>query len=563
MINVLIFFSYFYILLISVIGYGLLFQNLFFEKTKIINNQKTIFIGFYGIFFITFISIITNLFVAHNFIHNIFLHTIGIFLFIFTKFKEKIKFLKIILLISLFVISALLISKTHDDFSYYHLPFTKYLTENKIIFGIANMGHGYKLISSLFFFNSIFYLPFIEYYSFHFSLLFYLIFFNYFLLKEITLKNTNEIIKILYIIAFAFLNLSFNRISEYGTDKAGQLLAVILVIKFISHICYDKNNSKLDNLLYLIPIFFLCISIKTYFLPYALLGLIIFTLDFKFITIVKKLFFTNLFLICIIFLSIYFLHHFISTGCLISPLSFTCLGENLDWAEDSKSYAKFSLWLEQWAKAGAGPTFQVLDPLDYIQNFNWFSNWLELYLKSKILDQLLILFTVILITYLFFKKINYEKKIILFNKNLIFIYIILLTIFLVWLTKHPQLRYGGYSIIFLILSIPAALIISKFREIHSFDKSFKYFVCLVIIIFNLKNIHRINNEMSRTDIYRYNNFPFFSLPKIKFEFKTFSSGLTIYKTKDNHCWDISSPCTGGSLKDIKIKKINNYYFIYK
>ena len=33
-----------------------------------------------------------------------------------------------IFFISVAVFSALLISKTHDDFSYYHLPFTKYLT---------------------------------------------------------------------------------------------------------------------------------------------------------------------------------------------------------------------------------------------------------------------------------------------------------------------------------------------------------------------------------------------------------------------------------------------------
>ncbi len=63
------------------------------------------------------------------------------------------------------MLSALLISKTHDDFSYYHLPFTKYLTEQKIIFGMGNLGHGYKLISSLFFLNSTFYLPFLEYFS--------------------------------------------------------------------------------------------------------------------------------------------------------------------------------------------------------------------------------------------------------------------------------------------------------------------------------------------------------------------------------------------------------------
>ena len=131
----------------------------------------------------------------------------------------KRNYLKYILIISLLTFVALLISKTHDDFSYYHLPFTKYLTEQKIIFGLGHIGHGYNLLSSLFYLNSIFYLPLIDYYSFHFSLLLFLIFFNFFLIKEITNYKNNEITKCLYLFALVFFNLSFNRFAEYGTTK--------------------------------------------------------------------------------------------------------------------------------------------------------------------------------------------------------------------------------------------------------------------------------------------------------------------------------------------------------
>src|SRR5210317_979808 len=102
-----------------------------------------------------------------------------ILFFIIIKIENKKIYLKNIILITVFTIIAILISKTHDDFSYYHLPFTKYLTEQKVIFGMGNLSHGYKLLSSLFFLNSVFYLPFIDYFSFHYSLLFFLIFFNY------------------------------------------------------------------------------------------------------------------------------------------------------------------------------------------------------------------------------------------------------------------------------------------------------------------------------------------------------------------------------------------------
>ena len=222
MTELFIFFFSLFFLLFSTIGYGILFNNLCFKKITDLKDQDSIFVGFYGIFFITLISLFTSFFFQHNFFHNLLLHIIGILLLIFSPSNNKKKFIFYLCLITILLLSALLISKTHDDFSYYHLPFTKYLTEQKIIFGMGHLNHGYNLLSSLFFLNSTFYLPYIEYYSFHFSLLFFLIFFNYFIYKEVLISKNKNIIKFLYLFAFVFFNLSFNRIAEYGTDKAGR-----------------------------------------------------------------------------------------------------------------------------------------------------------------------------------------------------------------------------------------------------------------------------------------------------------------------------------------------------
>ena len=559
--NIVIFFLSFYILLISVIGYGILFQKLCFGSIKDMNDQKVVYTGFYGLFLLTFISLITSFFLAHNFTHNILLHSIGIFLFIFLEVKNKKNYLQIILLISLIIFSALLISKTHDDFSYYHLTFTKYLTEQKVIFGMGILGHGYKLISSLFFLNSTFYLPFIEYFSFHFSLLFFLIFFNFFIFKELVSKNTHEVIKILYIFAFSFFNLSFTRISEYGTDKAGQLLIVILTIKLFHYTCFDKTKTKLYNILFLIPLLGFCITLKTYFLSYILLGLVIFFLDEKIIKNFTSIFTSRSFFILFISLSIYFIHHFISTGCLISPLSYTCFGDNLYWADNSKYYKEISLWLEQWAKAGAGPNFRVDDPLEYIQNFNWVSHWIEKYFVGKFLEQLGLLSAVFLVIFLLFKNFKLKNELLILNKKTLCFYLIILSIFFIWFTKHPSLRYGGYSIVFLTLSIPMAIMIQCVKNRNNFRDKFKFFVIFIIIIFNLKNIIRIDNEFKRTDLYKFDNFPFFAIPEKKFIFEKTSSGLTIYKTI-GHCWNTPTPCIGSHSK-INVKKNNGYYFIYR
>ena len=225
--------------------------------------------------FIRLISLITSYFIPHNFYHNIILHGSGFLYLFFNLNKKNRNYLKYILYISLFTISALIISKTNDDFSYYHFPFTKYLTEQKIIFGMGNLNHGYNLLSSLFFLNSTFYLPFINFFSFHFSLLFFFIFFNYFVLSEIFSKTNDKVIKYLYLFAFIFFNLSFNRTAEYGTDKIGQLLIVILIIKLFKLVCFDKKKNRLENILYLLPLFGFCITLKTYFLPYVLLSLVL------------------------------------------------------------------------------------------------------------------------------------------------------------------------------------------------------------------------------------------------------------------------------------------------
>ena len=52
--------------------------------------------------------------------------------------------------------------KTHDDFFYYHLPYTVSLIEFKKIFGVGNLEHGFRTPSSIFYFNSLFYLPILE-----------------------------------------------------------------------------------------------------------------------------------------------------------------------------------------------------------------------------------------------------------------------------------------------------------------------------------------------------------------------------------------------------------------
>ena len=122
------------------------------------------------------------------------------------------------------------------------------------------------------------------------------------------------------------------------------------------------------------------------------------------------------------------------------------------------------------------------------------------------------------------------------------------------------MRYGGYCIVFLTLSIPLSLIYQKLENKDFFKKRLKFLVVLVLVIFNFKNFNRINDELVRTDYYKFDNFPFFAIPEKEYFTETTPSGLTIYKT-NGHCWSTPSPCTQSVGKFyFEIEKKNGYYF---
>ena len=82
----IIFLGFYFLILISVIGYGFLFQSIFY-KDSIKNLLYGKFIGFYGLALITFISYLTNLFYPHGFLHNSIIHFVG---FSFGLWKKNI-----------------------------------------------------------------------------------------------------------------------------------------------------------------------------------------------------------------------------------------------------------------------------------------------------------------------------------------------------------------------------------------------------------------------------------------------------------------------------------------
>ena len=186
------FYINYFLISFSILGYGVLFTKILGLKTRNFG-----FIGFYGLSLLTFLSYITAPFFVHNFTFNIFVLALGLVLFSLI-FKEKINLKKNILIhIIIFLILILFITaaKTHDDFPYYHFPYSYILTQIEHPIGLGQANPGFRNASSLFFLNSLFYLPGTEIYLMHiYSVFFWVLQTLYllilFLIKKI-LKNSN------------------------------------------------------------------------------------------------------------------------------------------------------------------------------------------------------------------------------------------------------------------------------------------------------------------------------------------------------------------------------------
>ena len=71
-------------------------------------------------------------------------------------------------------------------------------------------------------------------------------------------------------------------------------------------------------------------------------------------------------------------------------------------------------------------------------------------------------------------------------------------------------------------------------------------------------------RLERNDIYKFNNFPFFSIKEQNYFSTQFEDGLTIYESRGGHCWSHTpTPCSNGMDPKIKVKEKNGYFFIYR
>jgi hypothetical protein len=379
---------------------------------------------------------------------------------------------------------------------------------------------------------------------------------NLILLEKIFLgirkKNINYL-TYLSLLSFVFVNIFFYRIQEHGTDRSAQILILILFIELISlknlKVLLEENFSKIIIVLALI------VSLKSFYVLYSifLIPLGIYLLNNKKINLqiyLFKNFSVYLFVLTIFLVTTTSL---LNSGCLVYPVSLTCF-DNLSWATPISSVIDTNNWFEQWSKAGAGPSFRVENPQIYIQKFNWVNHWFEYYFFNKVSDFLLGIFFVILVFIVaFFSKI--KKKLV---KNYFYFeyYVILLILFIEWFYNHPALRYGGYTLIVLMVFYPFAYVLQIFENSQKkIKKTVIVLLSITTFIFATRNIDRLFDERV---VYNYKpeiNI-FYKVDKNHFRIeKEFNKQIKDYK----NCLIINNKC---KKKNIKVNMfLNKYIFL--
>ena len=184
--DLIYFFLFYFFILFAILGYGKIFNSFVFK-------EKDLNLGYHGlsgVFFLIIYSYISHYFIAHDQIHNSIILIFGNVLF-FSLIKNSYKKKNYVVFFINFLILffALLLFKTHDDFPYYHFPYTYYLTQSPMLIGIGQFNHGFRTPSSLFYINSLFYLPIIKYYTFYIPTLLIMGFANLILLKKLIRFN--------------------------------------------------------------------------------------------------------------------------------------------------------------------------------------------------------------------------------------------------------------------------------------------------------------------------------------------------------------------------------------
>ena len=542
---------------------GNIFQKIFLKDD--LNKLSLFESGIFGFIFLSFIALIINFILPLNkFVGDILFFFLIIYFFkIYIKFSNKKELNKLLFFVT--IISFILIYGSNinrPDAGLYHLPYISILQENKIILGITNLHHRFghtsivQYISAIYnshFLNIEFInIPLASLFAFYF---YYLI--NYFLLNKDL--NINKNIFSFFIILFSFY--AFGRYSNYGNDGPAHLYFFMIIFCLINIKKFHINE------LFKITLFSIfCFANKASMVITLIIPIYLFIQSIKNQNL-KKLIINRKIIVCVFFLSLLNVKNILISGCLIYPISKTCIN-SLKFTDIEKT-KKIAIEAEAWSKEIQNDQLLKIPREEYIKNFKWFNGWKKYHFKkivekiSPLVFFLLIFLILIIITSRTIPKVLKSNK----SNNLIFIISMLLTA--IWFIKFPLYRFGMSFLAVLFISLFCILIDQfKINKKENFLKKvgiyFIIFALTGLIFKNFKRIYEIKNK-------EYVNYPW---PKIytlsdlapnkpkKLKPIYDNKKNIIYYYSSGECMFNQSPCSNYLIQNLKIENKNGYKLIY-
>ena len=473
-------------------GYAFLGKYILLINHKNKNkNENYDFI--FGILIVGTLSIVLNFFFKLSYFFE-FVIILGLTLFLISiyKYKNNINYLSLFFFLFLFTFISYDNGLVYDS-PLYHQQNLKYHTDSKIIFGMINLEPRYAMVSLWQSFIAIFSRNLL---TFNPAYLLSLIPFSFLCNHVFSKRNENSLSNnflffcLFVIFLFAILHPFKDGImlNALGSPETDIVPIVFIVFSFYFFLRFIAETQSVD-LIYLILFSLLAMFSKINNLPLIFLVIYCLFLKYNFKTIftihIKENYAVYL---SIFFISmIWIIKNIIISGCLVFPVSFTCL--DVDWAD--VNVAKYhTLEAISWnrdteLRANSG-NFDFT-----IYSYDWFIPWVKGYLfKVSILQMVLVSFG--------FLSLSFLYKIIMFSNNFKLnhfssVYLFFLPLSLLIFFQSPEVRYFHG----LFISIISFNTLITFKNI--FTRSIKinlkvktFILIFLIIILSLKNYSNFN-----------------------------------------------------------------------
>ena len=534
-------------------------RTLFHSKKlpkKLLHINSNILYPIIGIVFLGNFLIIINFFLPLK--DNLVLILLASFLLInFTNVNINLSnnlkvdnFLFYIIIPSILIISSST-TNFHYDAGYYHLNHQNWLRESNLVIGMVNifwpfgMSSINEYVSSLLWFDTTFILL-------HFLTLLFIHFFYIFIANNI-LRSENINLKAAsyFLLLFSFLD-NFGRSGGrngflYIQGIGKQDIAVGVLFCFVSLIMFNSIKKQEAG-----EIDFVFLSLLTFFIfQLKVSGVIIFFLYFIFsFLIIKKRILTlkriiYLQLPTILFGVVWSIKSYLTTGCVIFPLSLTCVN-NFDWywVDSTKAYQEIS-------------TVSSLSYMEYfLHGSNNIVDWFNDFFLSDVYPDLALFYRSVYINFIISLVIIYIFKLTFFNKEstnrsfnlIVSTYLISSLLYLLFFGPIPRYAMGTLLTIVGIFGFYTA------KEKFHIDKKVSYLLIVICIILTPRASSYIEFYNNRTVAV---NDP--RLEEQYIEIQTYENWIR--PDKGDRCW-INLKCTMHK-EDINISEESFYKVAYR